>query len=78
MAKAAKKNLTTAVLDQGTRYDELKAMLDERRRESSCRRSRARFVGFAPKAQTSRTTARILARPPRSTSRKTSSSRSSR
>ena len=32
MAKAAKKNLTTAVLDKGTRYDELKAMLDERRR----------------------------------------------
>ncbi len=32
MAKAAKKNLTTAVLDKGTRYDELKAMLEERRR----------------------------------------------
>ena len=32
MAKAAKKNVTTAVLDKGTRYDELKTMLDERRR----------------------------------------------
>ena len=32
MAKAAKKNVTTAVLDKSTRYDELKTMLDERRR----------------------------------------------
>ncbi len=33
MAKAAKKNVTaTAVLDTSNRYDELKAMLDERRR----------------------------------------------
>ena len=32
MAKAAKKNLATAVLDTSTRYDELKTMLGERRR----------------------------------------------
>ncbi len=33
MAKAAKKNVAaTAVLDKSNRYDELKAMLDERRR----------------------------------------------
>ena len=34
MAKATKKNTTTAtaVLDKSTRYDELKQMLDERRR----------------------------------------------
>jgi DnaK suppressor protein len=30
MAKAAKKNMATAVLDPSTRYDELKTMLDER------------------------------------------------
>lgn len=32
MAKAVKKNVATAVLDKSTRYDELKTMLDERRR----------------------------------------------
>ena len=33
MAKAAKKNVATAVLDKSARYDELKTMLDERRRD---------------------------------------------
>jgi len=61
MAKAAKKNMATAVLDKSTRYDELKTMLDERRRV------------ILQEVQ-----GRILVKPPRSTSKRISSSRSSR